>query len=195
MTSATPARDPAADLVRRTPRLWLLGPGAVTVAAMLDYERRNEAHLARYGPALLPGALTLAAQALRRDAAVADTDAGRAFRFWLVQPQSPGRIAGSVHFSNVVRGVFLSCTLGYAIDAALEGQGLLSEGLAAALDEVFSPRIGLHRVQAAVQPDNLRSLAVVERLGFDCIGLARGYLHLGGAWRDHLLWQRLAPDA
>lgn len=191
---ATAAPDPLrADLVRRTARLWLLGPGAVTASAMLDYERRNEAHLSRWGPAPPPGALTLAAQALRRDAAVADTEAGRAYRFWLVRPEAAAHIAGSVHFSNVVLGVFRSCTLGYAIDAALEGQGLLAEALAAALDEVFSPRIGLHRVQAAVQPDNLRSLAVLRRLGFEPIGLARGYLFIGGAWRDHLLWQRLAP--
>ena len=44
----------------------------------------------------------------------------------------------------------------------------------------------LHRVQANVRPENARSLALLEGLGFEREGLARRYLFIDGAWRDHV---------
>ena len=38
-----------------------------------------------------------------------------------------------------------------------------------------------------MQPENGRSLAVLARLGFADEGLARHYLYIDGAWRDHRL--------
>jgi ribosomal-protein-alanine N-acetyltransferase len=39
-----------------------------------------------------------------------------------------------------------------------------------------------------VRPENLRSVALLQRLGFDDEGLAREYLYIDGAWRDHRLF-------
>lgn len=50
----------------------------------------------------------------------------------------------------------------------------------------------LHRLQARVQPMNVASKKSFLRNDFEQIGLARGYLFVDGAWRDHLLFQRLA---
>jgi ribosomal-protein-alanine N-acetyltransferase len=55
------------------------------------------------------------------------------------------------------------------------------------IHEAFSVRIHLHRIQAAIRPDNRRSLALADRLGFADEGLARDYLFIAGAWRDHRL--------
>ena len=93
----------------------------------------------------------------------------------------------------MVHGAFCSSHLGYALDAQSQGQGLMHEALEAAIAEAFSPRINLHRLQAAVRPENTRSLAVLQRLGFAVIGLARHYLFIDGAWRDHLLLDRHNP--
>jgi ribosomal-protein-alanine N-acetyltransferase len=35
---------------------------------------------------------------------------------------------------------------------------------------------------------------VLEKAGFERIGLARHYLHIAGAWRDHILFQRLSDQ-
>jgi len=52
--------------------------------------------------------------------------------------------------------------------------------------------LGLHRLEAGTLIDNLASQRVLEKNGFEAIGLARGYLHIGGEWRDHMLFQLLA---
>ena len=94
---------------------------------------------------------------------------------------------GSVHFSNIARGPFQSCLLGFELDQALEGQALMTEALRCAVAEMFSPRVNLHRIQAAFRPENWRSAEVLKRLGFADEGLAADYLFIDGAWRVHRL--------
>jgi len=40
--------------------------------------------------------------------------------------------------------------------------------------------------------DNIASQRVLEKNGFDRIGLARGFLRIAGDWRDFYLFQRIA---
>lgn len=168
-------------------------PGSTQVAAVADFYRRNASHFAPWDPPLPPdhAAPDLVAQALA-DGAEAFA-AGRALRWWLLQADAPGRVVGQVHLSGLVRGAFQSCNLGYALDAGCQGQGLMCEALRAVVDEAFSPRLNLHRIQAGVRPENRRSLAVLARLGFGEIGLARRYLFIDGAWRDHRLFDLANP--
>jgi len=100
-------------------------------------------------------------------------------------PLSEVEVIGSIHFNQVQRGAFHSAMLGYSLDEAYVGQGLMTEALAAGIAEMFSPRVNLHRLQAAYRPENARSAAVLERLGFQFEGMARDYLYIDGAWRDH----------
>lgn len=184
-----------------TPRLHLLAPDAAQAAAVADFYRRNAAHFAPWDPPLPPDhtAPDVVERALA-DGADAFA-AGRALRWWLTPAPTPVgawadaplRVIGSVHLSGIVRGAFQSCNLGYALDATCQGRGLMHEALAAVIDEAFSPRLNLHRIQAAVRPENARSLAVLARLGFRSIGLASGYLFIDGAWRDHQLFEHTSP--
>jgi ribosomal-protein-alanine N-acetyltransferase len=103
-------------------------------------------------------------------------------------------VIGNIHLSNIVRGCFQSCHLGYAIAADREGQGLMSEALAAVIAAAFSPAIMLHRLQAAVQADNPRSLTLLARFGFVCEGQAGDYLFINGAWRDHRIFSLRNPS-
>ena len=52
----------------------------------------------------------------------------------------------------------------------------------------------LHRVQAAVMPDNLASLRVLVHNSFREEGLARRYLRINNAWEDHVLFGILRED-
>jgi [ribosomal protein S5]-alanine N-acetyltransferase len=102
-------------------------------------------------------------------------------------------IAGTISLSNVVRGAFQSANVGYWVDRARNGRGLASRAVGAVVAEAFGP-IGLHRLEAGTLVDNIPSQRVLEKNGFTRIGVAPRYLHIAGAWRDHVLFQRTAED-
>ncbi|UNO43992.1 GNAT family N-acetyltransferase [Streptomyces sp. MST-110588] len=55
-------------------------------------------------------------------------------------------------------------------------------------------RFGLPRVEAGTLRHNAASQRVLQKNDFECIGTARNYLHINGAWRDHVLFQRVLYD-
>jgi len=69
----------------------------------------------------------------------------------------------------------------------------MQEAVEAVVAHLFSPGVDLHRLQAACRPENARSLALLDRLGFRTIGLAERYLLIDGEWRDHYLMELVRP--
>jgi [ribosomal protein S5]-alanine N-acetyltransferase len=104
------------------------------------------------------------------------------------------RIAGTASLSNVVRGPLQSANLGYWIAERANGRGLATKAVAELIPVAFG-ELGLHRLEAGTLVDNLASQRVLAKNGFERIGLARGYLHIGGDWRDHVLFQLLSTQA
>jgi [ribosomal protein S5]-alanine N-acetyltransferase len=102
-----------------------------------------------------------------------------------------GAIAGTISVSDVVRGAFHNAHVGYWVDVARNGRGLATQAVADVVEFAFG-RGRLHRLQAATLVDNHASQRVLEKNEFERIGLARRYLHIGGDWRDHILFQRIA---
>jgi [ribosomal protein S5]-alanine N-acetyltransferase len=102
-------------------------------------------------------------------------------------------IVGAVEISQVVLGAFRSAYLGYHVGAPHARQGYMHEALGLALGHAFGT-LGLHRLEANIQPENVASLALVRRLGFTREGYSRRYLKIGGRWRDHERWAILAED-
>ena len=105
----------------------------------------------------------------------------------LVCLQETHEIAGVINLNNIVRGSFLSASLGYYAAARLAGQGYMAEGLNLVKDYAFG-ELGLHRIEANIQPDNSRSINLVRRCGFEREGASRAFLFIDGAWRDHERW-------
>jgi [ribosomal protein S5]-alanine N-acetyltransferase len=170
-----------------TERLLLQVGDEALGAAVADFLRRNRSHFAPWDPPAPASFYTTAAQAERIQLGLKAFAEGTGFRYWMSKLDEPARVIGSVHFSQIARGAFHSCGLGYALDERCQGQGLMREALAATIDEMFSPRVNLHRIQAAYRPENKRSAAVLRRLGFREEGLACDYLFIAGGWRDHCL--------
>jgi ribosomal-protein-alanine N-acetyltransferase len=101
------------------------------------------------------------------------------------------RIAGTVTMSNIVYGPFQSANLGYWVAERLSGRGLATRAVGDVLEIAFG-EFGLHRLQAATLVGNVPSQRVLEKNGFEPIGLARRFLQVAGEWCDHLLFQRTA---
>ena len=181
--------DPA-TVHRTTPRLILSTPAPDDAAAMLDYFRRNRQHLQPWEPDRPEGFYTIDGMTAR----IADMQGrmrqGQALHLLLRMP-AMGDIIGECGFTNIVRGPFQACHLGFSLSHEVRGRGLMHEALRCALDVVFT-ELGLHRVMANYRPENARSERLLARLGFEREGLARAYLHIDGQWRDHVLTSLIA---
>ena len=181
----SPATTASALLL--TARLRLLASDEKLAAAFADFQVRNQAHLAPWDPPVPADALTEAAQAQRLCVGAAAFAAGTAYRYLLQPIGDSTRVIGTIQFSNIARGPYQSCSLGYALDQEYEGQAFMTEALRCAIAEVFSPRVNLHRIQAAFRPENWRSAEVLKRLGFHEEGVCPDYLFIDGQWRVHRL--------
>jgi [ribosomal protein S5]-alanine N-acetyltransferase len=100
-------------------------------------------------------------------------------------------VVGVFTLSQIVLGNFRSCYLGYYGMVGFGKRGLMTQALNAAVAYAFE-EVGLNRVEANIQPDNHRSIALVQRCGFDKEGFSPRYLKIDGAWRDHERWARVA---
>ena len=100
------------------------------------------------------------------------------------------QLIGRINVNNVVRGAFHSGDLGYWVSQACTGQGVGTAAVAAIVDVAFGQH-QLHRLQAGTLRHNFGSQRVLERNGFDRIGVAPKYLRIAGSWQDHLLYQRI----
>ena len=114
------------------------------------------------------------------------------YRFWAVANAETDRCLGLVNYHD---GHIRSrrAAIGYIIDPARCRQGIGAEAVSAMLDFCFG-QLGLHRLQAFIDPDNIASRALVEKLGFRCEGLLRDNLRVGDVWRSDLLYALLATD-
>ena len=127
------------------------------------------------------------------DAWFAEKTTGPHASFLAVDVES-GEIAGVVNISQIVTGVFQSAYLGFYGMAGFGGRGLMTDALRQVIAYAFND-LGLHRLEANIQPSNARSLALVKRLGFQKEGFSPRYLKIDGEWRDHERWAILVDAA
>jgi RimJ/RimL family protein N-acetyltransferase len=83
--------------------------------------------------------------------------------------------------------------MGYVLARARWGQGYATEAAAAVLAFGFE-RLGLHKVSATCDPENVASARVLEKVGLTREGYLREHLLVRGEWRDRLLFGALEPD-
>lgn len=114
---------------------------------------------------------------------------------WAVEYTPPGerpRFVGQVTVSGIARGSAGWAQIGYWVDPAWAGRGIIPRAVAMACDHCFA--IGLHRIEIAIRPENTNSLAVVRKLGFRLEGRRERYMHVNGEWRDHDMFVLNAED-
>ncbi len=95
-----------------------------------------------------------------------------------------GDLVGQLTASSITYGSLCSGTIGYWVSEHVAGRGIVPTAVALTADHCFT-RLGLHRVEVNIRPENAPSLRVVEKLGLRDEGLRRRYLHINGRWCDH----------
>jgi ribosomal-protein-alanine N-acetyltransferase len=104
-----------------------------------------------------------------------------------------GEVSGQLIVFEMTWGSTRSAKLGYWINERYAGYGIIPTAVAMAVDHCFRV-VGLHRLEAGIQPQNAASRRVVEKLGFRNEGVRVREVHINGAWRDHICYAITAED-
>jgi len=179
--------------VIETERLIIRLADVGEVPEIVRYYRDNHDHLQPFSPRF--GAEQLDEAMWREQVIERQLEFTRheSFRAFIFQRDAPRRIAGNVNLTQVVRGAFQSCVLGYNLEEGVQGRGYMTEAVKATVTFAFK-QWKLHRIAANYMPRNTRSAAVLERCGFQIEGRAPAYLLIDGRWEDHVLTAVINPD-
>ena len=107
--------------------------------------------------------------------------------FYLARLRDGGDIVGFLNLGEIIRGSLDQAFIGYGGVTGFEGRGYMGEAMQLVLREAFTT-LTLHRVEANIQPENLPSIALARRAGFELEGFSPRYLKINGRWRDHERW-------
>ena len=158
-----------------------------------DFYLSNKAHLHIWEPLREEGYHSTDAWKLRLQQYERELAEGQSAHFISFNPLD-NEIVAICSLTNIVRGPFLACHMGYAVSKRYQGQGLMQKLCNHAIDYAFA-ELQLHRIMANYMPCNQRSEALLRRLGFVKEGLARKYLKINGSWEDHVLTSLVNPHS
>ena len=178
-------------MATRAPQVELRLPDSGDVESFLDLVVRNRDHFRPYEPRRPPSYFTLAGQRDQIAAARRQARLGERFEFGIWEDGHG--LVGRISLGGISRGALQNAYLGYGVDIGHGGRGIATQAVKLAVEVAFED-LGLHRVQAAVVPENRASARVLEKAGFREEGLARRYLFLDGRWKDHRMFA-LTNDA
>ncbi|MBT8494513.1 MAG: GNAT family N-acetyltransferase [Deltaproteobacteria bacterium] len=162
--------------------------------------RDRRVHIRRPGPADLDALVELAAVSRKLHGRYASpptdraefgaylgaNDSGRNRALWVFR-NDDHVLLGVFNLSQIIRGPLQQAFLGYYGNASTAGHGYMLEGLRLVLEHAFSS-MGLHRLEANIEPPNHVSKRLVERAGFRVEGFSPRYLQIAGRWRDCERW-------
>lgn len=104
-----------------------------------------------------------------------------------------GRFRGEINLNTIQRGPFQNAYVGYWIDQAVAGRGLMPESVVVLCRFAFE-ELGLHRLQVSIIPRNVASRRVPEKLGLRDEGTAERYLEINGVWEDHVRYAMTSEE-
>ena len=104
-----------------------------------------------------------------------------------------GDVCGAISLQGGSYDSLMSSNVGYWVAREHAGKGLASRALAELVGHAFG-ELGLHRLEAGARVDNPASQRVLEHNRFTLVGTLRKHLLIGGAWVDHLLYERIVDD-
>lgn len=159
-------------------------------AALLSFEQENRQHFEQWISSRGEQFYQLSEVAKSLEQMQWLAKAGQEYHFlaWLDQ-----EIVGRVALRGVEREQYHKASLGYRFSARHGGRGYASQAVSQVVNEAFQA-LSLHRIEAVVIPQNLGSLAVMRKCGFQQFGHSRSAVLRHRQWMDLLYFERHAPD-
>jgi [ribosomal protein S5]-alanine N-acetyltransferase len=186
-------RNPETEPLIRGDGVYLRPAVAADYSAWAQLRAASRDFLTPWEPTWPEDDLTRAAFRRRLRRQVEDMARDESFTF-LIFDTATDALLGGLTLGGIRRGVAQAGTLGYWMGAPYAGKGRMTRAVSAATRYGFST-LRLHRVEAACLPENVASMTLLERNAFKREGLARAYLKIDGAWRDHVLYALLEHEA
>jgi ribosomal-protein-alanine N-acetyltransferase len=160
---------------------------------LLNYYLNNRDHFESWSPLPDKDFYTLDFQKKKLAFDEETMKSNRALRLWIFNKDNMGNIIGDISYSNIVRGPFQSCNVGYKTDVNHLRQGIMLKCLKESFRYIFSI-LKLHRIEANIIPSNGPSLNLIKKLGFIEEGYAKEYLNINGKWEDHIRYSLLSTN-
>ena len=152
---------------------------------VLDYYIRNKSFLEPWEPLHKPSFYTLSVQKELLSLELSKMKSHSCIRYWIFKKKDPTTIIGTISYSNIIKGCFSSCSLGYKLDNEETGKGYMKEALELTIPFVLK-HYDLHRIEANIMPSNTPSLNLIKSFNFEEEGLAKKCLRINGRWEDHI---------
>ena len=157
---------------------------------VLDFYLEGDSYFGAMEPDRIDGFYTIDYHRRLLDYEEKSFVAGKSARYYIYEKKNQDKIIGTAALRNIVRGSFLSATIGYKLLPEYTGRGYATETVKKITDEAIYDE-ELHRIVAYVQPENEASVRVLEKCGFEYEGIAHDYAMLKGRWHDHAIYARV----
>ena len=112
---------------------------------------------------------------------------------FLVRRIEDGVICGVINLNIITFEALCSAYVSYYGVAGHAEKGYMKEGMTQVIRYAFD-ELGLHRLEANIQPGNQASIALARSVGFEYEGFSPRFLRINGEWCDHERWAVLADD-
>ncbi|MGA3184973.1 MAG: GNAT family protein [Candidatus Dormibacteria bacterium] len=104
-----------------------------------------------------------------------------------------GAIAGHLSLDRIRRDILQSADIGYWVAPRERHHGIATRAIGLAVAHAFDG-LGLHRIHATVDLDNVHSWQALEDNGFQRMGVIHDFALVGDRWRDGHLYQLTAEE-
>ncbi|TYS28172.1 GNAT family N-acetyltransferase [Bacillus pumilus] len=160
--------------------------------SLLTLELENRTYFQQFTPLVKDDFFTLSRQIERIQRSEQRSAQDEAYMHGIFLNETDTLI-GTISLSSVERGPIEGALLGYVLDEKHGGKGYMTEAIRLIIEYAFD-ELHLHRIEAGVKPDNIGSIRVLEKTGFENEGLNRKKVKVNGEWEDHYLFAIIHPD-
>ena len=116
---------------------------------------------------------------------------GNQYIAWAIALRNDPALIGTITFWNIKKEHYRA-EIGYALHPLCQGRGLMQEAMTVVLDYGFNT-IKLHSVEANVNPNNARSIQLLERNGFVRGAYHREDYYYNGRFLDSAIYSLINP--